>query len=65
LLSVLPALFVLVGAVQLAPESVLRERGVAQQPPSPSPAPSGTAPSTACWPRSPPPAFSPPPRCAR
>ncbi|MBP1780377.1 hypothetical protein AB0B62_08000 [Micromonospora chalcea] len=31
LLSVLPALFVLVGAVQLAPESVLRERGVAQQ----------------------------------
>ncbi|WP_435149511.1 hypothetical protein [Micromonospora aurantiaca (nom. illeg.)] len=31
LLSVLPALFVLVGTVQLAPESVLRERGVAQQ----------------------------------
>ena len=30
-LSVVPALFVLVGTVQLAPESVLRERGVAQQ----------------------------------
>ncbi|WP_259275786.1 hypothetical protein [Micromonospora chalcea] len=30
-LSVVPALFVLVGSVQLAPEAVLRERGVAQQ----------------------------------
>jgi len=30
-LSVVPALFVLVGAVQLAPEAVLQQRGVAQQ----------------------------------
>ncbi|MET8064922.1 hypothetical protein, partial [Micromonospora sp. NPDC005313] len=30
-LSVVPALFVLVGSVQLAPETVLRDRGVAQQ----------------------------------
>lgn len=30
-LSVVPALFVLVGSVQLAPEAVLQERGVAQQ----------------------------------
>lgn len=30
-LSVVPALFVLVGSVQLAPEAVLQQRGVAQQ----------------------------------